>query len=58
VSAQEQAIRSSIAIMIQAISAKNEEAALNAGLMLATQVLVDLNRIAGALERMAAKGGS
>lgn len=39
-----------------AITTKNEAVAVTAGLALATQVLVDLNRIAAALDYIAKKG--
>lgn len=48
-------IRGHAAAIASAVVTKNEAVAIAAGLALATQVLVDWNRIASALEKIANK---
>lgn len=49
----ENEIRTRVANLFTALQTSNEAAVLNAGIALVTGVIVDLNRIANALEKLA-----
>jgi hypothetical protein len=51
----ERDIQGAVLALVGAIKADDEKTMLQAGTMLITQVFVDLNRIAGALEHIASE---
>ena len=52
----EHAIRNQAMALAGALAQQNEGAAASAAMLLLTQALIDLNKIATALEKLAAKG--